>query len=60
MKMAQLATTFGYTYKFGPDTPDRQTGQRNNGQIDSPMGYDFGKDRSQRPPAQRVAWILLL
>ena len=60
MKMAKLATTFGYTYKFGPADPDRQDDQRNNGQIVRPMGYDFGKDRSQRPPAQRVAWILLL
>jgi hypothetical protein len=60
MKMAQLATTFGYTYKFGPAAPDRQAGQHNKGQIVSPMGYDFGKNRSQRPPAQRVAWILLL
>jgi hypothetical protein len=42
MKIAQLATTFGYTYKFGPAGPDRQNDQGNNGQIVRPIGYDFG------------------
>jgi len=42
MKMAQLATTFEYTYKFGPADPDRQDDQRNDGQIVRPMEYDFG------------------
>ena len=38
MKMAQLATTFGYTYKFGPAAIDRQDDQGIAGQIDRPMG----------------------
>ena len=43
MKMAQLATTFGYTYKFDPAAPDRQAGQRNKEQNVRPHGIRFWK-----------------
>jgi hypothetical protein len=36
--MAQLATTFGYTYKFSPVDPDQQDDRRSHAQVAEPIG----------------------
>ena len=50
MKRAQLATTFGYTYKFDHAVPDRQDDQRNNGQILDPWDTILEKTGVKRKP----------